>query len=223
MSHNTPEMIPLEHLAYSDAESATRAQAFFELLNQRRSVRQFSDRAVPKSVITDCLRTAGTAPSGANLQPWRFVAVSDPDLKSEIRKRAEKEESEFYDHRAPPAWLEALRPFGTDDKKPYLETAPYLIAIFAQTRGQSEAGEDYKTYYPTESVGLATGMLIAAIHNAGLVCLTHTPSPMGFLNEILDRPKTERAFLLLIVGHPEDGTMVPNIGRKDLDEFVTFR
>ena len=198
-----------------------RSQIFFENLSARRTIRDFSDKPIPREVIENCIKTAGTAPSGANMQPWHFVLISDPAIKKQIRIAAEKEEREFYEQRAPKEWLEALAPLGTDDNKPYLETAPYLIAIFMQRFGKLSNGRKVKHYYGLESVGIATGMLITAIHNAGLASLTHTPSPMGFLNEILERPKNERPFLLLVVGHPAEGAAVPDIKRKDMSEIMT--
>ncbi len=188
----------------------------------RRTVRDFSDRTVPREVIENCLRAAGTAPNGANLQPWHFVAVSDPARKQEIRAAAEEEEREFYEHRAPAEWLEALAPIGTDWRKPFLETAPWLIAIFAQPYRLLPDGRKMKHYYATESVGIATGFLVAALHHAGLVALTHTPSPMAFLNRILDRPPQEKPFLLLVVGHPAEDAKVPDITRKPLAEISSF-
>lgn len=190
------------------AEMERRARELRDAMLRRRTVRQFSSRPVPRAVIEDCLRVAGTAPSGANRQPWRFVVVSDPEMKRKIRAAAEKEEHDFYHHRAPKEWLEALAPLGTDEHKDYLETAPYLIAIFAQTYGVTPEGNKVKNYYVTESVGIATGMLITAIHLAGLVSLTHTPSPMEFLNTVLNRPKHEKAFLLLVVGYPAEDARV---------------
>jgi len=175
-----------------------------------------------RETIEQIIAAAGTAPSGANLQPWHFVVVSDADMKKKIRIAAEEEEREFYQHRASAEWLAALEPLGTDTRKPFLEIAPYLIAVFMQKTGVLPDGRKVKHYYPAESTGLATGILITALHRAGLVLLTHTPSPMGFLNELLDRPKRERPFLLLVVGYPADGAMVPDIRRKRLDEFVTF-
>jgi nitroreductase len=198
-----------------------RSQIFFENLSTRRTIRNFSDKPVDREVIENCIRTAGTAPSGANMQPWHFVLISDPTIKKQIRVAAEKEEKEFYEKRAPKEWLEALAPLGTDNNKPYLETAPYLIAIFMQRYGKLPDGREVKHYYGLESVGIATGMLITAIHNAGLASLTHTPSPMGFLNQILKRPKNERPFLLLVVGHPSEGAAVPDIKRKDMSEIMT--
>jgi nitroreductase len=198
-----------------------RSQIFFENLSTRRTIRNFLDKPVPRDIIENCIKTAGTAPSGANMQPWHFVLISNPEIKTKIRVAAEKEEKEFYETRAPKEWLEALAPLGTDNNKPYLETAPYLIAIFMQRYGKLPDGRKVKHYYGLESVGIATGMLITAIHNAGLASLTHTPSPMGFLNQILKRPKNERPFLLLVVGHPDEGAAVPDIKRKDINEIMT--
>ncbi|HEY0704228.1 MAG TPA: nitroreductase family protein [Candidatus Acidoferrales bacterium] len=203
-------------------EMRRRARDFKDEMLRRRTVRQFSPRLVAREVIEDCLRVAGSAPSGANLQPWHFVVVSDGRVKAEIRTAAEKEEAEFYSRRAPQEWLEALAPLGTDEHKPYLEAAPYLIAIFAQSFRAEADGRKMKMYYATESVGIATGMLISAIHMAGLVSLTHTPSPMSFLNRILARPAEERPFLLLVVGYPEADAQVPDISKKDLREISTF-
>jgi nitroreductase len=200
-----------------------RAREFFDELRRRRTVRHFSSRSVPREVIEHCLLTAGSAPSGANRQPWHFVVVEDADIKRQIRHAAEDEEAAFYGGRAPDAWLEALAPLGTDAEKPFLETAPVLIAIFAERYGVDERGERYDNYYVTESVGLATGFLIAALHHAGLATLTHTPSPMGFLSEILERPGNERPFLLLVVGYPADDAEVPQISKKSLESIVTFR
>lgn len=205
-----------------DEEMARRARDFLEDIRRRRTVREFSERPVPRAVIEDCLRAAGSAPSGANMQPWHFVVVGDPEVKRRIRKAAEDEEREFYRHRAPQEWLDALAPLGTDENKPFLETAPWLIAIFAETLGRLPDGRKVKHYYVQESVGIATGLLITALHRAGLATLTHTPSPMAFLNEILERPRNERPFLLLVVGHPADDARVPDIGKKPLDEIVSF-
>src|SRR3954469_22245027 len=206
----------------SDDEILRRARDFYETMRRRRTTRDFSDRRVPREVIEYCLRAAGTAPSGANLQPWHFVAVSDPAIKHEIRVAAESEEKEFYQHRAPKAWLEALAPLGTDSNKPFLETAPWLIAVFAQPFRILADGTRSPTYYAIESVCIATGMLVTAVHSCGLVALTHTPSPMGFLNKILGRPSHEKAFVLLVVGHPADDAQVPDIRRKALDEISSF-
>ncbi|HIG39118.1 MAG: nitroreductase family protein [bacterium] len=199
-----------------------RADAFYNAMRRRRTVREFSNRMVPRRIIEQCLLTAGSAVSGANMQPWQFVVVEDKALKRQIRVAAEKEEKAFYEHKAPKEWLAALAPLGTDADKPFLETAPYLIAIFQQRYGVLPDGSRVKHYYATESVGIATGLLIAAIHNAGLASLTHTPSPMGFLNRILGRPRSERPFLLLVVGYPEGGARVPDIGKKTLSEIATF-
>jgi len=198
-----------------------RAADFADEMRRRRTVRHFSDRAVPREVIEDCLRASGTAPSGANRQPWHFVVVTDAAAKSRIRELAEKEEREFYEHRAPQDWLDALAPLGTDEHKPFLETAPCLIAIFAESYSIGPKGEKLKNYYVSESVGIAAGFLIAALHHAGLASLTHTPSPMGFLNEILGRPSNERPFLLLVVGYPTQEALVPKIGRKELPQIMT--
>jgi nitroreductase len=215
--------IPLgQYREYPVAEMRERLQAFYTDVARRRTVREFSARPVPRDIIETALAAAGTAPSGANLQPWHFVVVSGPETKQRIRAAAEAEEREFYSHRASAEWLAALEPLGTDDKKPFLETAPYLIAVFMQKYGELPDGRKVKHYYPAESTGLATGILITALHHAGLATLTHTPSPMKFLNEILERPKSERPFLLLVVGYPADGATVPDISRKALDEFVSF-
>ncbi len=188
----------------------------------RRTVRDFSARPVARQLIESCLRAAGSAPSGANLQPWHFAVVSDPALKREIRVAAEAEEREFYEHRAPNEWLEALAALGTDANKPFLEIAPWLIAIFAQPYRILPDGRKLKHYYAIESVGIATGLLVAAIHQAGLVSLTHTPSPMGFLNQLLKRPSYEKPFLLLVVGHPAQNAQVPDIQRKPLKGISSF-
>jgi len=199
-----------------------RALEFYELMNRRRSVRQYSDRPIPDGVIETCLRTAGTAPSGAHKQPWHFVAVRDPVVKRKIRLAAEEEERAFYGGRAPEDWLEALEPLGTNERKPFLETAPCLIAVFARSFGRGPDGEREKHYYVQESVGIATGFLIAALHGAGLATLTHTPSPMGFLGELLGRPKEERPFLLLVTGFPAADARVPDLSRSPLAEISTF-
>lgn len=218
-----PRFVPLPgYREYPVEEMKRRAGEFRAELSRRRSVRQFSDRPVPLEVIEECLLAAGSAPSGANMQPWHFVVVSDPELKRRIREGAEREEERFYRERAPKEWLEALAPLGTDEHKPFLETAPHLIVVFVQSYGVSVEGKKYKHYYATESVGIATGMLVTAVHNAGLVSLTHTPSPMGFLNEILGRPAHERPFLMLVVGYPAQDAVVPDIRRKALSEIATF-
>jgi iodotyrosine deiodinase len=200
---STPVFRPLDtYREYPKSEMKRRAAAFRAKMLRRRTVRQFSARDVPLEVIKDCLRVAGSAPSGANMQPWHFVVVRNPEVKREIRAAAEEEEKIFYGGRAPKEWLDALAPLGTDKNKPYLETAPYLIVIFSQTYGVLPDGRKVKNYYVSESVGIATGMLIAAVHQAGLVALTHTPSPMGFLNRILGRPPQEKPYLILVVGYP---------------------
>lgn len=208
--------------AYSVDEMNQRSRDFYALMKRRRSVRNFSDRAVPREIIETCLLTAGTAPNGANLQPWHFVVVEDPEVKRKIRLAAEEEEKAFYGGRAPEEWLQALSHLGTDADKPFLENAPYLIAIFAQSYGVAEDGSRIKHYYVQESVGIATGLLITAVHEAGLASLTHTPSPMGFLNEILERPGNERPFLILVVGYPASDVTVPDISKKPLTDIATF-
>jgi nitroreductase len=215
--------IPLPgYKEYPIEEMRKRLNDFYADVSRRRTVRDFSDRPVSKDIIETALRAANTAPSGANLQPWHFVVVSGPETKKKIREAAEAEEREFYEHRASAEWLAALEPLGTDSNKPFLETAPYLIAVFLQKYGELPDGRKVKHYYPTESTGLATGILITALHHAGLATLTHTPSPMKFLNEILGRPPSERPFLLLVVGYPADDAEVPDISRKDLAEFSSF-
>ena len=215
VSHTDYKEYPIE-------EMRERARLFYEEMKRRRTVRDYSDREVPIEIIEDCIRAAGRAPNGANKQPWHFAVVSDPQIKKEIREAAEEEEREFYERRATDEWLQALAPLGTDASKPFLEEAPYLIAIFSQSYGITEKGEKKTHYYVKESVGIATGMLITAIHKAGLASLTHTPSPMGFLNEILDRPDNERPFLLLVVGYPKEDVKVPDISKKSLDEIASF-
>lgn len=215
---------PMESLVFQEypvEEMSRRATDFAAELRRRRTVRTFAPRPVPRQVIESCIWAAGSAPNGANFQPWQFVAVSDPEVKHRIRVAAEQEEYEFYHGRAPDEWLHALEPFATDWNKPFLDDAPCLIAIFAMSY-TVEPGKRQKNYYVTESVGIATGMLIAALHHAGLATLTHTPSPMRFLNEILGRPENERPFLLLVVGYPAENTEVPAITKKSLDEIATF-
>ncbi|MEM8981898.1 MAG: nitroreductase family protein [Pseudomonadota bacterium] len=218
-----PTFKPLDYTApESAAELRTRLTSFYSQVQRRRTVRDFSSKAVPRDVIETALLAANTAPSGANLQPWHFVVVSGAETKSAIRRAAEAEEREFYEHRASAEWLKALEPLGTDSDKPFLTTAPYLIAVFVQKYGALADGTKVKHYYPVESTGLATGLLITALHMAGLVCLTHTPSPMGFLNDILGRPRSERPFLLLVTGYPADDAEVPDIERKQLTAFTSF-
>jgi iodotyrosine deiodinase len=211
-----------EYREYSETEMQRRATAFRDDIHRRRTIRDFDDRPVPKAVIQECIRAATAAPSGAHMQPWRFVAVSDPRIKKRIRVAAEEEERHFYEHRASAEWLEALSMLGTTAEKPFLETAPWLIAIFEERWGLTPGGQRRKHYYPTESVGIATGFLIAALHNAGLASLTHTPSPMKFLNEILGRPRNERPFLLLVAGYPAEEASVPELERKPLEEVAEF-
>lgn len=218
-----PSFVPLDsYLEYKPNLMKLRAKEFYTDIRRRRTVRDFSNRIVSKEIIENCIRAAGTAPNGANLQPWHFVAIADPNIKRKIRVAAEEEERIFYEKRAPKEWLQALQPLGTDWRKPFLEIAPYLIAIFAQSYGVTPDGNRVKNYYVQESVGIATGFLITALHHAGLVTLTHTPSPMGFLNEILKRPPNEKPYLLLVVGYPADDAMVPDISKKPLDEIATF-
>ncbi len=207
---------------YSPAEMKAKSLAFLENQRRRRTVRDYSDRTVDREVIENCLLAAGASPSGANLQPWHFAVVGNPEVKSKIREAAEQEEREFYGGRAPKEWLDALAPLGTDEHKPFLEIAPWLIVIFSRTQETHADGSTSKTYYAQESTGIATGVLITALHNAGLATLTHTPSPMKFLNEILDRPKTERPFLLLVVGYPAADAMVPVITKKPLNKIASF-
>src|SRR5881227_506877 len=218
-----PRLVPAPRIDHQpDDELLRRAKEFYETVQRRRTFRDFSDRPVPRKVIEYCIRAAGTAPSGANLQPWHFVAVSDPVVKQQIRIAAEKEEKEFYAHRAPKAWLEALAPLGTDSNKPFLEIAPWLIAVFAQPFRILTDGNRSPTYYAIESVGIATGILVTAVHSCGLVSLTHTPSPMGFLNRILGRPSYEKPFVLLVVGHPAENALVPDVGRKPVEKISSF-
>lgn len=218
----TARFIPLDFGELPSAEMSERAALFSELMRRRRTVRHFDPRPIPEDVIEHALITAGSAPSGANRQPWHFVVVSDPAKKAAIREAAEKEEREFYSRRASREWLEALEPLGTDADKPFLTRAPVLIAIFLRRFNFDAEGKRLKNYYTAESVGIATGMLIAALHNAGVATLTHTPSPMRFLNDLLDRPAHERAFLLLVAGYPSPDAVVPNIGKYPLEELATF-
>ena len=207
---------------YPAEEMIARAAAYCEDLKRRRSVRQFSDRPLPSGVIEHCLLAASTAPSGANLQPYHFVVVTDPAVKRRIRVAAEEGERAFYDRRAPQEWLELLTPLGTDEHKPFLEIAPCLIAIFVQRSSLLGDGRQVKHPYAVESVGITTGTLITALHHAGLVTLPYTPSPMGFLSEILGRPANERPFLLLVTGYPADDAAVPALRKKSLDGIATF-
>ena len=220
----SPEkFIPLaNYREFPIAEMTQRAFAFCEQMQRRRTVRQFSNRPVPQEIIEQCVRAAATAPSGANLQPWHFVVVSNQAVKRQIRIAAEQEELEFYNRRASKEWLDALAPLGTDEHKPFLELAPYLIAVFVERYGLLPDGRRVKHYYAMESVGIATGILITAIHHVGLASLTHTPSPMKFLNKILARPKNETPFLLLVVGYPDDAAVVPVIEKKQLEDVCTL-
>lgn len=219
MNSTNPIFIPLDFREVEPSEQTRRATDFFALLNRRRTVREYSDRHVPIELIERAIATAGTAPSGANMQPWRFVVVKDTDIKRKIREAAEKEEYESYHGRMSERWLRRLSVLGTDWHKPFLEIAPYLIVVFRIT-AVVEAGETEPTYYSQESVGIAVGMLLAALHNIGLATLTHTPSPMKFLQEILGRPRNEVPFVLIPVGYPIDDAKVPDIGRKRLDEIM---
>lgn len=208
---------------YSEDEMKERAEQFFENMKRRRTVREFSSEDVPKEIIENCIKAAGRAPSGANMQPWRFVVVSSKELKKKIRVAAEEVESEFYNNRAPQYWLDALAHLGTDENKPYLEEAPYLIIVFTVRHTEQEDGPPLKHYYLAESVGIATGMLLTALHNAGLATLTHTPQPMAFLRDLLGRPKTETPYMMIVTGYPKDGAKVPVISKKALDEIAIFK
>jgi len=214
--------IPLNFQEYSESEMQNRAQTFRDQIQRRRSVRDFSTRPIPEGVLEACLETAVTAPNGANLQPWHFTAIRSTEIKREIRLAAEEEEREFYESRAPQEWLNTLAPIGTDAQKPFLESAPALIAIFQKSEVTKSDGSTTRTYYPKESVGLATGFLITALHNAGLATLTHTPSPMKFLNSILKRPATEKPFLLLVVGYPAENCLVPDIIRPESSTVLEY-
>lgn len=223
MANHDMKTRPLEFTVVPEPEMLARARAFAVEMGRRRTVREYADREVPRAIIEDAIRAAGSAPSGANLQPWHFVAIGrDPALRRRLREAAEAEEREFYAHRAPPEWLEALAPLGTDASKPFLDVAPWLIAVFVEAHGRRENGTVVKHYYAVESVGLATGLLIAALHRAGLATLTHTPSPMGFLQTLLGRPPNERPFLLLVAGYPHPHAEVPDISRKPLSRIATF-
>jgi iodotyrosine deiodinase len=214
--------IPLDFRQQDEESMKQESQAFYQLMSRRRTVRDFSDRKIPQVVLKSVLLAAGTAPSGANMQPWHFVVVQDAAVKKQIREAAEIEERELYDHRAGDEWLQALAPLGTDANKPFLQKAPVLIAIFSKKFTIDESGRKHKNYFTTESVGIATGLLITALHKSGLATLTHTPSPMKFLRKILKRPDHERPFLLLVCGYPTNDAMVPDIKRRALDEIATF-
>jgi len=216
-------MIPLRYEKPAEADVAARARRFYEDMNRRRTVRDFSPEPVPAEVIEELVRAASTAPSGAHRQPWTFVAVSDPEIKRRIRIAAEREEQENYGGRMPDEWLRALEPLGTDEHKPFLEIAPWLVVLFRQNHGVGPDGEHVRHYYVAESVGIAAGMFLTAVHQAGLVALTHTPSPMGFLREILERPANETACLLMPVGYPAPGAQVPDLRRKPLGDVLILR
>ncbi|QYA26895.1 nitroreductase family protein [Gramella sp. MT6] len=227
MSRNEKFIDGFKHVAYvgknyTIEEMKQRSLEYYDHMDSRRSVRHFSDKEIPVEVIENIIKTAGTAPSGAHKQPWKFCAVSDPELKSRIREAAEKEEMENYNTRMSERWLKDLAPLGTDTNKEFLEIAPWLIVVFKQAYEIDESGEKQNNYYVHESVGIACGMLISAIHHAGLVTLTHTPSPMNFLADLLKRPKNERAFLLLPIGYAADDSFVPDIQRKSLGEICEF-
>lgn len=213
-----------DFIEYPPEEMLLRSTKFYQQMKRRHSVRKFSDRPVAKEVIENCLKAAGTAPSGANHQPWQFVAIQDPEIKKQVREQAENHERGFYSGRAGDEWLEALKPLGTDDQKPYLETAPWLIAIFSEKKGGITAEEKNTNYYVHESVGIATGILITALHNAGLATLTHTPKPMSFLNKICGKTENERAYMLLIAGYPAEDATIPAHAqvKKSLADIATF-
>jgi len=222
VSDDPHHTILLDSAHYTEREMLERARNFRDLASRRRSVRDFSSQGVPIEVIEQCLLAAGSAPSGANRQPWHFCVVGDPAIKQQIREAAELEEREFYQRRAPDAWLQALAPLGTNDEKPFLQVAPYLIVIFAEKIGVDAQGNKSKNYYVPESVGIATGVLITALHHAGLATLTHTPISMKFLNQILGRPERERPTMILVAGYPAPDTRVPDIQRKSLSEIASF-
>ena len=216
-------MKPLENFRnFSEMEMKNLSKQFYEIVKVRRTIREFSGKDVPIEIINNCIKASGTAPSGANKQPWHFVIVQSNKIKKQIREAAEKEEKEFYGGKAPQDWLNDLEPLGTDEHKPFLEKAPYLIVIFEKKYGQSETGEREKHYYTKESVGIATGILITALHYSGLATLTHTPSPMNFLNGILNRPKNEKPYLILVTGYPAENTKVPDIVKKSLSDISTI-
>jgi iodotyrosine deiodinase len=219
-----PKFIPYEHERLPEGEMLARARDFYTQMNRRRSIRHFSDEPVPRELIELAIQTAGTAPSGANRQPWHFVAISDPDTKRQIRIAAEKEERQSYEGgRMPPEWLDALSPLGTTWEKPYLEIVPWIVVVFAEMHGVDPDGSKRKNYYVQESVGIACGLFITAIHNMGLCTLTHTPSPMGFLSKILHRPDNEKPYIVFPIGYPADELTVPDIKRKSLEMFATFK
>lgn len=213
---------PVNFPAFDEREMIERSREFLEFMSSRRTVRDYSDKAVPVEIISNAVTVASKAPNGANLQPWHFVIVSDTKIKKEIREGAELEEREFYSGKAPDEWIESLKPLGTDHHKPFLEKAPYLIVIFEERFRVDENGIKHKNYYTKESVGIACGMLITALHNSGLATLTHTPSPMDFLNKILKRPPNEKPYLILVTGYPAENFKVPDISKKTFEEFSTI-
>lgn len=215
------KFIPYKGVTYSPEETTNRSQAYYDYMNKRRTVREFSDTPVSKEIIENIIMTASSAPSGAHKQPWSFCVVGNPEIKSKIRAAAEKEEYESYNGRMTKEWLKDLEPFGTDWNKPFLEIAPWLIIVFKKSYDLKD-GVKSKNYYVNESVGIAIGFLLSAIHNAGLVSLTHTPSPMNFLQKILNRPENERAYLLIPVGYPAENIQVPNIDRKGVEEVIKY-
>ena len=217
-----PGFIQLEFEELPADEMLSRARAFYEQMDERRTTRHFSNREVPRELIELAIKTASTAPSGAHLQPWTFVAISNPEVKTQIREAAEAEERKTYSKRMPEAWAEVLRPLGTDHVKEHLSDAPWIVVVFRQSKRQRDSGEWGPTYYAQESCGIAAGLFIAAIHNMGLTTLTHTPSPMGFLRDILNRPEHEHAMLVMPVGYPDEGAKVPNLGRKSLENISEF-
>ena len=222
MSNKSIATVKLDFTKKTENDMLTEATDFYRKLASRRSVRDFSDQTVPRAIIEQSLLAAGTAPSGANRQPWHFAVVNNSELKRQIRLGAEKEEQEFYSGRAPKDWLDALAPLGTNANKPFLETAPYLIVVFAEKLSQDYQGNKQKNYYVTESVSIATGLLLASLHISGLATLTHTPAPMKFLNTLLNRPVAEKPLMILVVGYPAEGAQVSAITRKSLDEFSSF-
>lgn len=213
-----------DFIHYTDSDMLQKSADFFEHMKRRHSIRKFSEKAVPKGIIENAIKAAGRAPNGANHQPWHFVAISSPSIKQQIREQAEQHERKFYDGSAGEEWLQALKPLGTNAQKPYLETAPWLIAIFTQKKGGLDEADQKQNYYVHESVGIATGILITALHTAGLATLTHTPKPMHFLSDICKRPDTERPYMLLVVGHPSNNATVPEhaLSKKTLAQISTF-
>jgi len=222
MNNNEFKSVPLEYTELPQKQMIDNSKQFLEMMSRRRTVRDFSDRPVPQEIIANAIKTAGSAPSGANMQPWHFVAISNNDIKHKIRLAAEEEEREFYRSKAPEDWLDALAPLGTNDQKPFLEKAPWLIVVFQQKYSFDAVGKKQKHYYPAESVGIASGLLITALHNAGLATLTHTPSPMTFLTDICQRPAYEKPIMILVAGYPDKNTQVPAIDRFDLNHISSW-